>query len=498
MSERPADDRAQEQQSYRGYCDILCKALAREETRREKNYAESDRLRAELADLGAECKDKEHWFTFNGLAGSYDLSRPIGPQEIQYVCLEREEARRDRMYDQGDALRDWLQDQGVRVEDKTHTFAIDETGVRGSYDLLRWTPVTDTHGAVGGPWAQEAQKRTHNESTSWGAPSPSQKSWAPTLRPTPGQARASGTRGRDPPPSASQDYRQGSSLPPPRNNTAPISRGPLSTARPDSRRDVGGRDQTQRTPADARDAFTARSRGREQQDPYSARAPKVSQVYSEKELEAARQEEEDLAVAAAVARVKRQRIEAAAADAGAKAAGTSARAPATDAARSQARQPYGRDVADANEKKAKSFKGYCEILCMALKREEIRREHDYKRSDELRSDLGGMGVQCNDTKHTFAYGDLWGSYDLSGNIGSQELQFVCLEREEARREKNYDASDALRDWLSDQGVRVDDKAREFFLPDGSSGSFDLDKWHPIADAHGNIAPRPIGKRARHS
>lgn len=115
-------------------------AVQREELRKAKDYPGSDSLRALLQQRGVTLNDATHTFSANGWEGTYDLHVGFTAREIQYVALEREEARRDRHYDRGDSLRQWLAQQNVNLDDKTHTFTM-SSGEAGSYDLYSWTPV---------------------------------------------------------------------------------------------------------------------------------------------------------------------------------------------------------------------------------------------------------------------------------------------------------------------------------------------------------------------
>lgn len=49
-------------------------------------------------------------------------------------CLDREESRRDNDYREADQIRDQLTSIGIQLDDKTHTFTMQD-GQRGSYDL---------------------------------------------------------------------------------------------------------------------------------------------------------------------------------------------------------------------------------------------------------------------------------------------------------------------------------------------------------------------------
>eukprot|EP00928_Gymnodinium_smaydae_P032999 TRINITY_DN23756_c0_g3_i1.p1 TRINITY_DN23756_c0_g3~~TRINITY_DN23756_c0_g3_i1.p1 ORF type:complete len:991 (+),score=166.49 TRINITY_DN23756_c0_g3_i1:95-3067(+) len=141
------------------------RTLEREEARRSSDYQTSDAIRDELVQLGVRLDDKTHTFVLpDGSQGSYDLSNKSstpGPpvsgsaaspsfQHVHQICLEREQARKDQDYAQSDRIRQKLEGMGVRLDDKTHTFFMPD-GSRGSYDLHTHTPQTVTASAASQP-----------------------------------------------------------------------------------------------------------------------------------------------------------------------------------------------------------------------------------------------------------------------------------------------------------------------------------------------------------
>lgn len=340
-------------QSFKGYCEVLCLAVQREEARRDRDFKEGDRVRDKLKALGVECHDKTHSFDFKGLTGGYDLHAGLGPHEVQMVALEREEARRDRDYKRGDELRDWLTSKGIVLDDKSHTITAPD-GVSASYDLQRWRPVIPMMNAVPRMTPQDAYR------------------WEAAQR-----------------------------------------------------------------EAAAREAAA---------------------------YEAARREAAMRAVAAYPAYTR----------------AASAYPAAT------------RRAPPAQTSSGNRFTGFYEVLCLALEREGLRRDKKYGESDRLRSQLAQMGADCMDKTHTFTWQDLEGSYDLSVGVGMQELQYVALEREESRRDKDFGRSDALRDWLLQQGVQVHDKSHTFTTEAGVTGSYDLQNWEGLGSVSHSIARPAIG------
>merc|ERR1719198_233614 len=123
--------------TLKGFCHVLQFCMDREQARKKKDYRRSDEMRDEMKRMGVNITDSTHTFDFNGFQGCYDLSQPLGIHEAQYVALEREQARRHKLYDDSDNLRTWLTQRGVSLDDHTHMFTMKD-GKQGSYDLHRW------------------------------------------------------------------------------------------------------------------------------------------------------------------------------------------------------------------------------------------------------------------------------------------------------------------------------------------------------------------------
>mmetsp|Transcript_34819 Transcript_34819/g.97690 ORF Transcript_34819/g.97690 Transcript_34819/m.97690 type:complete len:380 (+) Transcript_34819:56-1195(+) len=356
---------------YTGYFDVLSLAQQREEARRDSNYREADRIRTELNQRGAELNDTRHTFTFKGLVGGYDLHGGMGLREIQYVALEREEARRDQDFSRADELRDWLMQLNVSVEDKSHTARLSD-GSTISYDL-------HAQQAPSFPFAPAPPQ----------APAPSQ---APCLR----GAMAPHPAARQPVGYQPPAFWQGMQQPPPPPAGMPPAMMPPAMMPP-----------VHMQPAQMMPAMM----------PHGA------------------------------------------SDSGDFQNGHEPGGP---------QEPH-------------RFQGYTEALLLGFEREEARRDSNYAEADRVRNELGRRGVELFDRTHTFTYNGLQGTYDLRTGIGPQEVQYAALEREEARRDRNYARSDQLRAWLAEQGITVDDKVHTFTMPSGCTGSYDLRSWEPVFD-----------------
>jgi len=367
-----------------GYSVIHSRALARESARKDGDYLKADAIRKELSALGVRFDDGQHIFTTaQGQTGNYCLQRGVGFEDIQIMCLEREEARRDTKYQEADQIRQMLTDHGVTLDDRSHVFRM-PNGAEGSYDLHR----------TGG--AAQMQVRP--------PPPPA----APVVPPKNGYHSYG-------PVTAMQPVKLPPLVPyaPPEKKPAPfqaVAATPPSQARPVLLQHVPVR-------------------------PVPVAPVPVPMV-------------------------------------------------------------GGGGVGGGRGQNCK-FQGYLETLKLCIEREEHRRDRDYAGADRLRSLLQQRGVALNDAMHTFSSSEWEGSYDLHVGITTREIQYVALEREEARRDTNYTRADTLRQWLAQQNVTLDDRAHSFTTSTGEVGSFDLYNWTPMGVPSDTGVPmEPWMKRPR--
>lgn len=94
----------------------------REQARAAKDFAQSDRLRDELKDMGVELLDKEKlWRTKTGLQGciiGYRGAAGATDKEINILVREREKARQGSDFALADQIRQELKKAGVEIKDK--------------------------------------------------------------------------------------------------------------------------------------------------------------------------------------------------------------------------------------------------------------------------------------------------------------------------------------------------------------------------------------------
>lgn len=349
-----------------GYSHTLLRAIDRENARKDGDYQKADAIRKELVDLGVRFDDASHTFTTSqGHKGGYSLHTGVGFQEVQNMCLEREEARRDSKYPEADQIRQQIQSFGATLDDRAHTFHMSD-GAQGSYDLHRVgaQPIPAAPVPTGVPHAR-AQPIQSPAALNVAVRSAPTQLVAVRQAPVgaPAQHQAVVSRPQPPP------------LPP-----APV---PM----------LGG---------------------------------------------------------------------------GAKA-------------------PSGR--ADGK------FHGYLEALKLAVEREELRRARDYAGADRVRGLLQQKSVTVNDATHTFTVGGWEGTYDLHVGFTVREFQYVALEREEARRDRDYSRGDTLREWLVQHSVTLDDRTHTFTTPTGEAGSYDLYNWVPVV-TDTSVPLEPVLKQPR--
>jgi len=430
--------------SYRGYSHILDLCIERETARRDQDYARSDELRDVLAkQWGVQLEDKQHIFTTRGgLQGSYNLNNGRGIHEVRFMCLDREEARRDGEFDAADRIREQLQSLGVSLDDKTHMLTMPD-GYRGSYDLhppgsRQQAPSPAAQVGQLTPdllmqqqqlWAQQQHQLELQRQAQ------QQQLWAQQQQQQQRELQLWAQQQQQQQQQQEQQlrHRQASSR-------AAVSADFQSVEGRCLERERARRDGDYATADRIRDELMKYS-GVHLEDkthsftmPDGRRGSYDLQVWETAEVEVAR--------------------------------------------RTAAQAPLGH----------RSYEGYHHALTTARRREESRRERDYAASDRIRDELRRVGVECDDAAHTFTLGNMVGTFDLNTGIGTREVQYVCLEREEARRDRNYEQSDTLRDWLAQWGVQLDDKTHVFTTSDGERGSYDL---YAVA-----AAAEPQAKRQR--
>jgi len=430
-----ASSRAPAATGYRGFANVLELAMDREHARRDSDFQRADSIRDELANQGVQLDDKAHLFTMrNGLQGTYSLQRGMGIHEVRLCCLDREEARRDNDFASADGIRDQLVAIGVKMDDKTHTFVMPD-GHRGSYDL-HIAP------APGGSALAIASSQA--------------------VQPYQGDVFAEVERR-----CYDREYAR-------RDGDYTVA----DRIRKDLLEQYGvhleDRTHSFTMPDGRRGNYDLHRRGGNQghsQVPANSQYAHHAQVHAQQYAHYAHQQY-------AMGNYAQAHY----------AQAQYAHAQHASAYYAQAYPAGGSHAGWSSPQGNARFRGYFDALRVAHQREEVRKHRNYREADRLRTQLKQMGVECDDATHSFQYGSLRGSYDLHQGVGSTEVQYVTLEREEARRDRDYAKSDQIRDWLLSQGVQVEDKSHTFTMADGTTGSYDLHQWEE-SDADGRSAKR---------
>eukprot|EP00927_Polykrikos_kofoidii_P023121 TRINITY_DN21394_c0_g1_i1.p1 TRINITY_DN21394_c0_g1~~TRINITY_DN21394_c0_g1_i1.p1 ORF type:complete len:657 (-),score=113.20 TRINITY_DN21394_c0_g1_i1:130-2100(-) len=521
---------------------VQSKALEREEARKKGDYERGDKLRNELTSMGVQVFDKTHVFVLpDGTQGSYSLTgrsndgappllaQPAEPAScqahadlfahVQRMCIEREKARKSGDYATSDSMRSKLEDMGVRVEDKSHTFCL-PNGSIGSYDLnavqqippppptapppLVFAPPPPPSSALpsllapvvaGGSFGgtinfadvqkrcvarEEARKiddfRTADEirtelgllgitlddkSHTFTMPDGTRGSYSLIVVNTP-----EGSAPLPPvvPPAPVVPVVPSTSMVPTLGMPLVVSPG-LHVAVPFGQPPppplpIGGF-----PPPPALGVYP-------HQDPAHAAAIYQHMVAQQAAAAAMAQPLQQAAVAHhhAYAVYYQQLLGYQASPVHGQMLGQTL----ASGAEPGAAQTVG-GVAAPQSITAESVRAYC------LQREEVRKSGDYKLADHMRDQLAAVGVRVEDKMHTFCMPDgTKGSYDLTPvdpppPVGTtfESVREYCLRREEIRKGGDYKTADSMRHKLTAIGVKVEDKSHMFFMPGGTVGYYDL-------------------------
>lgn len=117
-----------------------------------------------------------------------------------------------------------------------------------------------------------------------------------------------------------------------------------------------------------------------------------------------------------------------------------------------------------------------EILRLVAERERLRQQRRFEESDSIREELRSMGVELYDKEKEWRTGD--GRRGVLFTAGSTECWLSDAEireqvdmREEARRGRDFDMADRIRDSMRSQGVELKDKESVWMTATGRSGSY---------------------------
>jgi len=117
-----------------------------------------------------------------------------------------------------------------------------------------------------------------------------------------------------------------------------------------------------------------------------------------------------------------------------------------------------------------------EILRLVAQRESMRQARRFAESDMIREELRSMGVELYDKEKEWRCRDgrrgmLFTAGPIECMLSDFEITEMIREREEARKQKDWDRADLLRDDLRSKGVEMDDKENVWRTSTGRSGAY---------------------------
>lgn len=138
-----------------------------------------------------------------------------------------------------------------------------------------------------------------------------------------------------------------------------------------------------------------------------------------------------------------------------------------------------------------------EILTFVSQRESFRQRQQFSDSDAIREQLRSLGVELFDKDREWRARDgrrgvLFTAGPLECPLADHEIQARVQEREEARRAKEWERSNVLRDELRRIGVELNDKESVWRTLQGRQGSYSASPRAPSlpgATIHHLIAER---------
>lgn len=117
-----------------------------------------------------------------------------------------------------------------------------------------------------------------------------------------------------------------------------------------------------------------------------------------------------------------------------------------------------------------------DILRLVSQRESLRQQRRFAESDAIREELRSMGVELYDKEKEWRArdgrrGTLFTAGPSECPLSDSEIQDRIREREDARKSKDWDRADTLRDELRRLGVELDDKESVWRTNSGRVGSY---------------------------
>jgi len=139
-----------------------------------------------------------------------------------------------------------------------------------------------------------------------------------------------------------------------------------------------------------------------------------------------------------------------------------------------------------------------EILRLVAQRESMRQARRFAESDAIREELRSMGVELYDKEKEWRCRDgrrgmLFTAGPIECVLNDVDIQEMIREREEARKQRDWDRADGLRDDLRSKGVELDDKESIWRTSSGRSGTY---SGMPTSAINGATVRKLVAERER--
>eukprot|EP00411_Alexandrium_monilatum_P014398 CAMPEP_0175272072 /NCGR_PEP_ID=MMETSP0093-20121207/46238_1 /TAXON_ID=311494 /ORGANISM="Alexandrium monilatum, Strain CCMP3105" /LENGTH=452 /DNA_ID=CAMNT_0016566853 /DNA_START=1 /DNA_END=1359 /DNA_ORIENTATION=+ len=139
-----------------------------------------------------------------------------------------------------------------------------------------------------------------------------------------------------------------------------------------------------------------------------------------------------------------------------------------------------------------------EILRLVAQRESMRQARRFAESDAIREELRSMGVELYDKEKEWRCRDgrrgmLFTAGPIECTLSDVDIQEMIREREEARKQRDWERADGLRDDLRSKGVELDDKEGLWRTSSGRSGTY---SGMPASNINGATVRKLVAERER--
>jgi len=140
-----------------------------------------------------------------------------------------------------------------------------------------------------------------------------------------------------------------------------------------------------------------------------------------------------------------------------------------------------------------------EILRLVAQRQSFRQARRFAESDAIREELRSMGIELYDKEKEWRSRDgrrgmLFTAGPIECMLADEIIQEMILDREEARRGKDFARADMVRDELRNHGVELDDKEAIWRTAGGRMGTYTGGPQPPVIN--GETIRQLVAERER--